>query len=57
MKNDDQSIDQTPPQAMSTEERLDEVAMYLARAVARLKVKKDTDEIKGSLREYLKQKP
>lgn len=54
MKNEDKHIAQIPPEVMFTDERLDEVATYLARAVARLKKKRDAEGFKGTLREYMK---
>jgi hypothetical protein len=54
MNIEDNKIIQTPPHVMSTEERLDEVAMYMMRAVGRLKKKKESQGFKASLRRYLK---
>ncbi|MBE2190735.1 MAG: hypothetical protein IAE63_00995 [Alphaproteobacteria bacterium] len=54
MSIEDNKIIQTPPHVMSTKERLDEVAMYMARAVGRLKKKKESQGFKASLRQYLK---
>lgn len=54
MRNEDKYISQIPPEVMATDERLDEVATYMARAVARLKKKKDAEGFKGTLREYMK---
>ncbi len=54
MRDEDKYIAQIPPEVMATDERLDEVATYMARAVARLKKKKDTEGFKGTLREYMK---
>ena len=54
MKDEDKYIAQIPPDVMFTDERLDEVATYMARAVARLKKKRDAEGFKGTLREYMK---
>ncbi|MCB9990855.1 MAG: hypothetical protein H6867_05700 [Rhodospirillales bacterium] len=49
MRDEDKS-----PDVMATDERLDEVATYMARAVVRLKKKRDAEGFKGTLREYMK---
>ena len=54
MRDEDTYIGQILPEVMATEERLDEIAMYMARAVARLKKKRDAEGFKGTLREYMK---
>lgn len=54
MRNEDGKIIQVPPHVMSTEERLDEVALYMMRAVVQLKKKKESQGFKGSLRQYCK---
>lgn len=54
MRDEDKYIAQIPPEVMFTDERLDEVALYMARAAARLKKKRDTEGFKGTSREYMK---
>ena len=52
----DNNISQVPPHTMSTEDRLDEVAMYLMRGVERLLARKKREGFNRSLREYLRHK-